>query len=115
MWLNVFSWIEMSTVQLIHTTIPSVLISDRVNQFELQTSASQLLNLLQTLKLHSLTLFQNLVELTACDITSNPLRFYVSYFLLSIQYNARLCVSVQTDALLPVVSVTSLFNSANWF
>ena len=104
----------MITFQVINNTVPSALISDREVEFELQVSSANLLNLLDILKSHSLTKLVNLVELTATDIPTNSLRFYVSYFLLSTHYNTRVRVSVQTNELLPVISVTSLFNSANW-
>jgi NADH:ubiquinone oxidoreductase subunit C len=103
----------MSTLQVINNTVPSVLISDREVEFELQVSSSHLLNVLDILKSHSLTQMRNLVEVTAVDVPTNPLRFYVSYFLLSTLYNARVRVSVQTDEMLPIISSTSLFNSAN--
>jgi NADH:ubiquinone oxidoreductase subunit C len=104
----------MTTLQVINNTVLSALISDREVEFELQVSSANLLNLLDILKSHSLTKLVNLVELTATDIPTNSLRFYASYFLLSTHYNTRVCVSVQTNELLPIISVTSLFNSANW-
>jgi NADH:ubiquinone oxidoreductase subunit C len=103
----------MSTLQVINNVLPSALVSDREVEFELQVPSANLLNTLDILKSHSLTQMRNLVEVTAADIPTNPLRFYLSYFLLSIHYNARVRVSVQTDEMLPVISVTSLFNSAN--
>jgi len=103
----------MSTLQVINNVVPSALVSDREVEFELQVSSAHLLNVLDILKSHSLTQMRNLVEVTAADIPTNPLRFYVSYFLLSTHYNTRVRVSVQTNEMLPVVSVTSLFNSAN--
>jgi len=104
----------MTTLQTITKVIPATLISEREVEFELQTSSAHLLNLLDILKSHSLTQLRNLVEVTAADIPTNPLRFYVTYFLLSTHYNARARVSVQTNEMLPIISVTSLFNSANW-
>jgi len=103
----------MHSPQIINQIVPSTLISDHQVEFELQTSSQHLLNLLETLKLHSLTQMKNLVELTAVDSPTATLRFYVTYFLLSTQTNSRLHVSVQTNEILPIISVTSLFNSAN--
>lgn len=105
----------MHSPQIINQIVPSTLISDHQVEFELQTSSQHLLNLLETLKLHSLTQMKNLVELTAVDSPTATLRFYVTYFLLSTQTNSRLHVSVQTNEILPIISVTSLFNSANWY
>ena len=103
----------MNTAQIINQVVPSALITDRGVEIEIQTTSNQLLNVLDILKSHSLTQFKNLVEITAADSPSNELRFYVTYFLVSTQYNARARVSVQTNEMLPVISVTSLFNSAN--
>lgn len=104
----------MTTLSTINRVIPSTLVSDRAVEFEFQASSANLVNALDVLKSHSLTQCRNLVELTAADIPTNPLRFYVTYFLLSTHYNARVRVSVQTNELLPIMSVTPLFNSANW-
>lgn len=95
--------------------MPSNLFSDSEVEFEFQTTpTSYLLHILQILKLHSLTQFKCLLELTAIDQPKNTLRFVLSYFLVSVAYNSRVRVSVQADDLLPVMSVTPLFNSANW-
>jgi NADH:ubiquinone oxidoreductase subunit C len=104
----------MPTLQNIHQLVPSALVSNQDVDFEFQTSSANILSLLEVLKSHSLSLFKNCVEVTAVDLPSNSLRFYVTYFLLSTQYNARASVSVQTDELLPIFSITSLFSSVNW-
>ena len=100
--------------KLMNVLVPSVLISEKEVEFELQTTSNQLLSLLDLMKFHSLMQMKNLVEVTIIDVPTNALRFYVTYFLLSTQFNARVNVSVQTNELLPVMSVTSLFNSINW-
>jgi len=103
----------MNTFQIINNVVPSALVSDHEVEFEYQVSSQHLLNILDILKSHSLSQFKNLVEICAADLPNNSLRFYVSYFLLSTHYNMRARVSVQTNELLPIVSVTSLFNGAN--
>jgi NADH dehydrogenase (ubiquinone) Fe-S protein 3 len=103
----------MNTLQVINQTVPSVLASDNGVEFELQVTSNQLVPVLDVLKAHSLTQCKNLVELTAVDLPTTNLRFYVTYFLLSTQYNARVRVSVQTNEMLPIISATAIFNSAN--
>jgi len=103
----------MITIRVINSLVPSALISDQDVEIEIQTTSANLLNVLETLKLHSLTQMKNLLEITIVDLPLHELRFYVSYFLLSTQYNARVRVSVQTSELAPIMSVTSLFSSAN--
>ncbi len=102
----------MSTPQIINQLVPSTLVSDRDIDFELQVSATGLLSILNLLKSHTLTQMKNLMEITAVD-TSNALRFYVTYFLESTHYNIRGRVSVQTTELMPLMSITIVFNSIN--
>ena len=104
----------MQTFKIVNNVVPSALISDREVEFEYQVSSQHLLSVLDVLKSHSLTQFKNLVEITAADLPKNSLRFLVSYFLLSTAYNCRVRVTVQTDSITPIISVTSLFNGANW-
>jgi NADH/F420H2 dehydrogenase subunit C len=104
----------MNTLQVINQMVPSALISDNGVEFELQITSNQLLPVLDVLKSHSLTQCKNLVELTAVDSPTSNLRFYVTYFLLSTQYNTRVWVSAQTNEMLPIISATSIYNSANW-
>lgn len=104
----------MNTPQIINQLVPSTLISDRDIDFELQVSPANLLSVLDLLKSHILTQIKNLMEITAVD-TSNVLRFYVTYFLESTHYNTRGRVSVQTNELMPLISITIVFNSINWY
>jgi NADH dehydrogenase (ubiquinone) Fe-S protein 3 len=103
----------MNTLQVINQMVPSALISDNGVEFELQITSNQLLPVLDVLKSHSLTQCKNLVELTAVDSPTSNLRFYVTYFLLSTQYNTRVWVSAQTNEMLPIISATLIYNSAN--
>jgi NADH:ubiquinone oxidoreductase subunit C len=103
----------MNTLQVINQVVPSALVTERDVEFEIQVASNQLVPVLDVLKHHSLTQCKNLVEITAADVPTYHYRFYLTYFLLSIQYNARVRISVQTNEMLPVLSATSLFNSAN--
>jgi NADH:ubiquinone oxidoreductase subunit C len=117
----------METIKIINALVPSALISDRDVELEIQTTSSNLLTLMDILKNHSLTQTKNLMEITFVDRISqigvtesvgsieNSLRFYLTYFLLSVHYNFRVRVSVQTSELMPVLSITSLFSSINWY
>jgi NADH:ubiquinone oxidoreductase subunit C len=103
----------MFMVQLMTAVVPSMVVAQQAVEFEMQTASGQLLKLLDVLKSHSLMQMKNLVEVTIIDVPINALRFYVTYFLLSTHFNVRVSVSVQTNEMLPVISVTSLFNSIN--
>lgn len=105
----------MQTAQLLNSIVPSALISHNGVEIEYQTTSKQLLPLTQLLKSHTLTQFKTLVEMTAVDTQKNDTRFYITYFLLSTDLNMRARVSLQTNDIVPVMSVTSLFSSANWY
>jgi NADH:ubiquinone oxidoreductase subunit C len=104
----------MVILKSVNRLVPIPLTSDNAVEFEFQVNNQMLVSFLNILKSHSLTRTTNLVEITAVDLPNNMLRFYVSYFLLSLEYNARVRVSIQTNELQPVISATSIFNSANW-
>jgi len=69
----------------------------------------------QVLKDHSNAQFKMLIDITAVDYPSRPNRFEVVYNLLSIQYNTRVRVKTSVDEMTPLLSVTPLYNAANWF
>ena len=64
---------------------------------------------------HSNTQCKQLIDITAIDNPSRPLRFQVVYQLLSLQYNARICVKTSIDEVTPVSSATSVFSCAAWW
>ncbi len=60
-------------------------------------------------------LFKQLVDVCGVDYPERLRRFDVVYHLLSLQYNRRIRVKVQTDADTAVPSVVGIFPAANWF
>jgi NADH-quinone oxidoreductase subunit C len=102
-------------VKLLNQLIPVVISVDRNEvEHEFQINNQNLLQLMTFLKNHCLLRLNNLIEITSVDLPNNALRFSVNYFLLSIDYNTRARISLQTNELHPVISATSIFNSANW-
>lgn len=59
--------------------------------------------------------FVSLVDVTAVDVPSRVYRFEVVYNLLSLRYNCRARVRTYTDDLTPISSLSSLYQSANWY
>ncbi|VUZ44071.1 unnamed protein product [Hymenolepis diminuta] len=59
--------------------------------------------------------FVSLVDVTAVDVPSRVYRFEVIYNLLSLRYNCRARVRTYTDDLTPISSLSSLYQSANWY
>jgi len=52
--------------------------------------------------------------MTAVDFPEQPLRFELSYDLLSIRFNSRIRVKTYVNEVTPVESVVPVFSAANW-
>lgn len=59
--------------------------------------------------------FRVLLDICGVDYPGELSRFKIVYHLLSLQHNQRIRVKVSTNPENPVPSVTSIFNSANWY
>ncbi len=97
----------------IHNLVPSVSIINRGTNPEFQINLHRLIPLFTLVKTHGLTRLNCLEEIVACDILTGFFRFHITYILLSFEFNTQLRVSIQTNELQPVISLTSIFNSAN--
>lgn len=70
---------------------------------------------MQFLKLHSLCQYKILSDIIGIDFPSRKNRFEVAYQLLSISYNQRIRIKLQTNEITPISSITAIFSGAGWF
>lgn len=84
------------------------------NSFELKIVPSQLIASLSFLRWHTLMQFTQLIDIVVSDVPGKKNRFSVCYLLLSHFYNNRVTVITKVNEITPLVSVTALFESANW-
>lgn len=61
------------------------------------------------------TQYKVLMDVTAVDYPSRPLRFEVVYNLLSVQYNARIRIKTSINEVNPLGSSTQVYSSAGWW
>ena len=59
--------------------------------------------------------FNQLIDITAIDYPSREIRFDIIYILLSLTLNRRIVVKTSIKEEQTINSITSLFNSANWY
>lgn len=59
--------------------------------------------------------FHQLIDICGVDYPQRAQRFDVVYHLLSLTQNIRLRVKVQTDEVLPVPSIRSVYPNADWY
>ena len=64
---------------------------------------------------HTHTQYKQMVDITAIDYPSRPLRFDVVYNLLTLQYNGRLRIKVAVNEVTPIPSSVVLFSSSGWW
>nr|SAI75991.1 NADH dehydrogenase subunit 9 [Botryococcus braunii Showa] len=64
---------------------------------------------------HTHTQCKQMVDITAIDYPSRPLRFDVVYNLLTLQYNGRLRIKVAVNEVTPIPSSVVLFSSSGWW
>lgn len=84
------------------------------NELIIKTHEKFLLPTLLFLKNDSLYQFKHLIDIIALDQPGKKFRFTLIYCLLSTHYNQRIQVILQTNELLAVNSVVTLFKNANW-
>nr|YP_007890531.1 NADH dehydrogenase subunit 9 [Andalucia godoyi]AGH24025.1 NADH dehydrogenase subunit 9 [Andalucia godoyi] len=103
----------VSLAQMLPQYVESVHVSK--GELTLVVKPSFIAETLRFLRDHTQSQFESLVEITAIDYPERENRFDVVYCLLSYHYNTRLIVKTMVSEMTPLVSVTSLYPSANWY
>lgn len=84
------------------------------NEVFILVNPKNITNTLLLLKNHTLTRFEQLIDISTVDYPERANRFEVIYHLLSIVYNKRISIRTFTDEVTPLSSITSIYNSSNW-
>ena len=89
---------------------------DIVNNFNLQIQFSirYLYTVLFFFKKHSILLFNILTDITCLEILNSKLKYLLIYSVLNIQNNLRIFLKIKTNENNNMLSITSLFSTANW-
>jgi len=85
------------------------------NETYIKVVRESLIPFIMFCKLHSLAKFNCLVDIAVVDIPGKLYRFSVNYYLLSVFTNLRLRVTLYTNEIIWVPTLTSLFDNANWY
>lgn len=107
-------------LQYLLKTIPKylnkkILLNIQNNTITVHANVKTLSLLMSFLKTHQPLKFKTLTSVTAVDYPEKDQRFEINYFLLSYKLNTRLIIKVLTDDLTPIPSITSVYESANWY
>ena len=82
------------------------------NDIEIIVSHKNIGTILTFLKLHTACQFDQLIDIVATDNPGKHYRFTVRYLLLSIRFNARISVILQTNELTPLNTCVKIYASA---
>jgi len=85
------------------------------NELMVTARAEQIVKVVTFLRDDPMCLFKVLVDICGTDYPERPKRFDVVYNLLSLVHNQRIRIKVEADDETPVLSITGVHNSANWF
>ena len=85
------------------------------NELVVTARAEQIVKVVTFLRDDPMCLFKVLVDICGTDYPERPKRFDVVYNLLSLVHNQRIRIKVEADDETPVLSITGVHNSANWF
>lgn len=98
--------------------IPSLLCKAACKQFQstitLYTHPNNLRFLSLFIRFHSLLLFILGLDITACDLPGNKIRFISSYQFLSITYNLRMHIRVSLVEASFLYTLSDVFSSFDW-
>lgn len=81
---------------------------------EIKTTHTKLIPLMTFIKNHMLTHFKTLVDLVVYDRPKHALRFTLVYTLLSVNYNTRIKVYMQSNEIIQIHSLSKIFKNALW-
>jgi NADH dehydrogenase (ubiquinone) Fe-S protein 3 len=111
-----FYSIQKAFLWFLLCNFPYYIHKSQIKQLEIEVWISpwNIYPALSFLKTQTLCQFQCLVDIIVYDVLRDKKRFHLIYNLLSTQFNYRLRIVTKTCELLPLLSVSSLFNSSNW-
>ena len=102
--------------KILNSELNTKIISSNIkhNQIYLKIEEKKLIEVILFLKTNSKTKFKQLIDITAVDYPENDIRFKLIYLLLSHEFNQRIIIETDVKEKEIVVSLTSIFPSANW-
>lgn len=87
----------------------------RLDELSIEIKRDDILKVLKFLRDDVNCQFLTLLDVCGVDYPEDDERFEIVYHMLSMTHNNRIRIKLRTDEDTPVSSVTSLFNSANWW
>ena len=102
--------------KLINSELSSKIHSSSIDNQELliEIGESDLVDVVQFLKLNEYCKFKQLIDIAGVDYPENDKRFELIYLFLSHENNTRIKLLIRFELNQPISSITKIFPSANW-
>ena len=86
-----------------------------VGEMTVNARRAEIVKVISFLRDDPICKFSSLIDICGVDYPSRERRFDVVYHMLSMAHNTRIRIKVMTDETVPVHSITSLFQNADWY
>ena len=90
------------------------LISLKNNEIEVHLSYLSFERIMNFFKKHTLCQYKQLIEIAVVDSIGKRYRFSIHYLFLSVRFQNRLRVLIETDEVTPITSLEFVYINANW-
>ncbi len=102
--------------KLINSELTSKILFSKIenNELIIETNSSDLVDVIQFLKLDNQCKFKQLIDIVGVDYPDKENRFQLVYLFLSHEKNLRIKLMVNFDIEKIIPSITKIFSSANW-
>lgn len=102
-------------IKLMTKLFPFILHYRINNAIYLKVPYKVLIKFIYFLKLHTKTLYKELIDLSVIDSIDKKFRFEIFYHLLSIAYNQRITITTSVLENISIDSIIKLYPTANWY
>lgn len=108
---------HMNFAKFLICSLPGSIKSIKLDGFEneINVEIGFLQSVILFLKQHTNCQYKLLTDIIAYDIPGNEKRFSIIYHLISIRYNSRVRILVETDEVVSLPSMTSIYSGAAWY
>ena len=114
--LNTRSWFRKAYVAFLRQILKNLIKDIRFfnNNVEIKTTPNNLRSVLYFLKYHTHCQYTQLADIACSDHPGRKRRFCLVYLLSSCRYSSSITVVVQTNEVVRIPSVTSIYFGAGW-
>jgi len=106
---------ELSVLVKIKQTMPTISVTKSFNEISITVLRDDILHVANLLKKHIIYQYHILSCISGVDLLSKNHRFSIVYDFLSLTYNSRIRMKINTNEILSINSLVNIYINANWW